>query len=104
MGEYKVCHIGELTEATPYRAEVEGRKLALVRIQERIYAITDTCSHEDVSLSDGEVDLEECALECWKHGSLFSLETGEALSLPATKSVETYKVTISGDDVFLVIE
>ncbi len=104
MGEYKVCHIRELTEATPYRAEVEGRKLALVRIQERIYAISDTCSHEDVSLSDGEVDLEECALECWKHGSLFSLETGEALSLPATKSVETYKVTISGDDVFLVIE
>tara|TARA_B100000700_G_scaffold64739_1_gene71447 strand:+ start:61 stop:375 length:315 start_codon:yes stop_codon:yes gene_type:complete len=104
MGEYKVCHIGELTEATPYRAEFEGRKLALVRIQERIYAISDTCSHEDVSLSDGEVDLEECALECWKHGSLFSLETGEALSLPATKSVETYKVTISGDDVFLVIE
>ena len=104
MGEYKVCHIRELTEATPYREEVEGRKLALVRIQERIYAISDTCSHEDVSLSDGEVDLEECALECWKHGSLFSLETGEALSLPATKSVETYKVTISGDDVFLVIE
>ena len=104
MGEYKVCHIGELTEATPYRADVEGRKFALVRIQERIYAISDICSHEDVSLSDGEVDLEECALECWKHGSLFSLETGEALSLPATKSVETYKVTISGDDVFLVIE
>ena len=55
-----------------------------------------------MSLSE-EVDIEECALECWKHGSLFSLETGEALSLPATKSVETYKVTISGDDVFLVI-
>ena len=56
-----------------------------------------------MSLSEGEVDIEECALECWKHGSLFSLETGEALSLPATKSVETYEVAVSGDDVFLVI-
>ena len=78
-------------------------KVALVMIQEKIYAINDICSHEDVSLSEGEVDIEECALECWKHGSLFSLETGEALSLPATKSVETYEVAVSGDDVFLVI-
>ncbi|SVD83361.1 uncharacterized protein METZ01_LOCUS436215, partial [marine metagenome] len=61
----------------------------MVLLNERIYALDDICSHEDVSLSEGEVDIDECALECWKHGSLFSLETGEALSLPATKSVKT---------------
>ncbi len=103
MKEYKICQIGELKEAVPYRAEMDGYKVALVMIQEKIYAINDICSHEDVSLSEGEVDIEECALECWKHGSLFSLKTGEALSLPATKSVETYEVTVSGEDVFLVI-
>ncbi|MEC7810513.1 MAG: non-heme iron oxygenase ferredoxin subunit [Actinomycetota bacterium] len=103
MEEYKICQIGELKEAVPYRAEIDGHKVALVMIQGKIYAINDVCSHEDVSLSEGEVDIEECALECWKHGSLFSLETGEALSLPATKSVETYEVAVSGDDVFLVI-
>ena len=103
MEEYKICQIGELKEAGPYRTEIDGHKVALVMIQGKIYAINDVCSHEDVSLSEGEVDIEECALECWKHGSLFSLETGEALSLPATKSVETYEVAVSGDDVFLVI-
>tara|TARA_Y100000590_G_scaffold4466_1_gene5956 strand:+ start:3745 stop:4059 length:315 start_codon:yes stop_codon:yes gene_type:complete len=103
MEEYKICQIGELKEAVPYRTEIDGHKVALVMIQGKIYAINDVCSHEDVSLSEGEVDIEECALECWKHGSLFSLETGEALSLPATKSVETYEVAVSGDDVFLVI-
>ncbi len=76
----------------------------MVLLNEKIYALDDTCSHEDVSLSEGEVDIDECALECWKHGSLFSLKTGEALSLPATKSVKTYEVHIIDNDVVLVTE
>ena len=95
MNELKICDLTDLEEAAPRRIEIEGKKLSIVLLNERIYALDDTCSHEDVSLSEGEVDIDECALECWKHGSLFSLETGEALSLPATKS---------DNDVVLVIE
>ena len=104
MNESKICDLTDLEEAAPRRIEIEGKKLSIVLLNERIYALDDTCSHEDVSLSEGEVDIDECALECWKHGSLFSLETGEALSLPATKSVKTYEVRIVDNDVVLVIE
>jgi len=104
MKELKICDLTDLEEATPRRIEIEGKKLSIVLLNERIYALDDTCSHEDVSLSEGEVDIDECALECWKHGSLFSLETGEALSLPATKSVKTYEVRSIDNDVVLVIE
>ena len=104
MYELKICDLTDLEEAAPRRIEIEGKKLSIVLLNERIYALDDTCSHEDVSLSEGEVDIDECALECWKHGSLFSLETGEALSLPATKSVKTYEVRIVDNDVVLVIE
>jgi len=104
MNELKICDLTDLEEATPRRIEIEGKNLSIVLLNERIYALDDTCSHEDVSLSEGEVDIDECALECWKHGSLFSLETGEALSLPATKSVKTYEVRIIDNDVVLVIE
>ena len=104
MNELKICDLTDLEEATPRRIEIEGKKLSIVLLNERIYALDDTCSHEDVSLSEGEVDIDECALECWKHGSLFSLETGEALSLPATKSVKTYEVRIIDNDVVLVVE
>ena len=104
MTELKICDLTDLEEAAPRRIEIEGKKLSIVLLNERIYALDDTCSHEDVSLSEGEVDIDECALECWKHGSLFSLETGEALSLPATKSVKTYEVRIVDNDVVLVIE
>ena len=104
MKELKICDLTDLEEAVPRCIEVEGKKLSLVLLNEKIYALDDICSHEDVSLSEGEVDIDECALECWKHGSLFSLETGEALSLPATKSVKTYEVHIIDNDVVLVTE
>lgn len=104
MKELKICDLTDLEEAVPRCIEVEGKKLAMVLLNEKIYALDDTCSHEDVSLSEGEVDIDDCALECWKHGSLFSLKTGEALSLPATKSVKTYEVHIIDNDVVLVTE
>jgi 3-phenylpropionate/trans-cinnamate dioxygenase ferredoxin subunit len=48
-----------------------------------------------VSLAEGLVDADECALECWRHGSLFSLETGEALTLPAIRPVPVYETSRS---------
>lgn len=104
MKELKICDLTDLEEAIPRCIEIEGKKLSVVLLKEKIYALDDTCSHEDVSLSEGEVDVDECTLECWKHGSLFSLETGEALSLPALRSVKTYEIYIIDNDVVLVTE
>ena len=47
---------------------------------------------QDISLSEGEVVADDHQLECWKHGSAFSLETGEPTSLPATQPVPVYEV------------
>jgi 3-phenylpropionate/trans-cinnamate dioxygenase ferredoxin subunit len=64
--------------------------VAVIRIGDDVYAIGDTCSHADVSLSEGELFCDLLELECWKHGSLFSIETGEPLTLPATQPVPVY--------------
>jgi len=40
-------------------------------------------------------------LECVKHGSAFSLETGCPNTLPATQPVAVYRVTVKGDEVFI---
>lgn len=77
----------------------EVHKICLVRIEEDFYAIGDTCSHADVSLSIGSVWDEECEIECWKHGSLFSLKTGEPTTFPATQPVPVYSVSRVGDDI-----
>jgi 3-phenylpropionate/trans-cinnamate dioxygenase ferredoxin subunit len=101
VSRVRVCGWSELADGTPRRVEVDGRAVALVRIGEQVHAIDDTCTHAEVSLSEGDVDLEECALECWKHGSLFDLRTGEALTLPALKPVAVHTVTVEGDEVLV---
>ena len=101
MSGVRVCGWSELADGTPRRVEVDGRAVAWVRIGEQVHAIDDTCTHAEVSLSEGDVDLEECALECWKHGSLFDLRTGEALTLPALKPVAVHTVTVEGDEVLV---
>lgn len=101
MSEVRACALSELADAVAHQVDVGGCPVALVRLGDTVYAIGDTCSHAEVSLAEGIVDTEECALECWKHGSLFSLESGEALTLPATRPVPIYVVRVDGDDVFV---
>ena len=64
-----------------------------------LHAVSDICSHQDVSLSEGEVD--DCAIECWLHGSRFDLRTGEPTGLPATRPIPVYRLAVEGDDVFV---
>tara|TARA_B100001765_G_C19472066_1_gene324544 strand:- start:899 stop:1225 length:327 start_codon:yes stop_codon:yes gene_type:complete len=101
MSEVRACALSELADAVAHKVDVGGCPVALVRLGDTVHAIGDTCSHAEVSLAEGMVDTDECALECWKHGSLFSLESGEALTLPATRPVPTYVVRVDGDDVFV---
>jgi len=99
----RLCRVDELEPGAARRFEVGPHRICLVRIGDDFYAIGDTCSHANVSLSEGEVDPGERDLECWKHGSRFSLETGEPDCLPATKPVPVYTVKVDGDDVYLEI-
>lgn len=101
MNAERLCALDELADGEARRFDVGDRRLAVVRLGDRVYAIGDRCTHADVSLSDGEVDPGECTLECPKHGSAFSLVTGEALSLPATRPSPVYRVTVVDGDVVL---
>jgi 3-phenylpropionate/trans-cinnamate dioxygenase ferredoxin subunit len=103
MSKHPVCRYDELAPNTARRVEVGGHAVAVVRIGDDVYAIGDVCSHQNISLSEGEIHADDKTIECWKHGSEFSLETGEALTLPATKAVPTYEVLVDGDDVVLVV-
>jgi 3-phenylpropionate/trans-cinnamate dioxygenase ferredoxin component len=99
----RLCSREDLEPGSARRFDVEGTRIALVRVHDDFYAVNDRCSHEDYSLSEGEVLQEECEIECWKHGSTFDLRTGAACSLPASKPVSVYQVKIEGDDVMVEI-
>ena len=85
-----VCPLAQLAPNSATRFDVGGRAIAVVRIGDDVYAIGDTCSHAAVSLSEGELWCDAKEIECWKHGSTFSLVTGEPQTLPATQPVPVY--------------
>jgi len=95
------CAVADVKPGTAARFDVAGHRLCVVHIGDEWYVIGDECSHEDYSLSEGDVWEEEREIECPKHGSMFSLETGEPKSLPATQPVPTYDVRVDGDDVIV---
>ena len=91
--------LADLVPGTARRIVVDGVPVALVRIGDDVYAIGDTCSHANVSLSEGEVWCDEREIECPKHGSTFSLTTGEPETLPATQPVPVFRTEVDGDTV-----
>ncbi|MCY7325386.1 MAG: non-heme iron oxygenase ferredoxin subunit [Microbacteriaceae bacterium] len=100
MAAIKVCAETDLEVGAAVRVVIDGLPIALVRDSAGdIYAIGDTCTHGDISLSEGFV--EDDTLECWAHGSKFSLKSGKPITLPAYEPVPVYTVTIEGGEVFI---
>jgi len=85
-----VCKFDDIESGTAKRFDVNGTPVAVVRIDDEVFAIGDICSHANVSLSDGEVWCDTKQLECPRHSSSFSLLTGVPETLPATQPVPVY--------------
>lgn len=101
--EERLCSVGDVASGEARQFVLGNLTLAVVRLDDAWYAIGDTCTHQKVSLAEGDVLADTREIECWKHGSCFSLETGEPSSLPATRPVPVYDIRIDDDDVMVVI-
>lgn len=99
-----VCRFDELASGDVRRVEVDGVAVAVVRIEESVYAIGDVCTHQNVSLSGGEVWCDELELECPKHGSPFNLETGVPSALPATRPVPVFRAGVVDGEVVVIVD
>ena len=98
----RVCSVNDLPKVGAVQVEVAGKRVAIVRDSAGdIHAIDDTCSHANVSLSEGDVEGGE--IECWLHGSRFDLRSGKPTGIPATSPIAVYPVTIDGDDAFVAV-
>ena len=99
----KLCDVDSLDSEAIATANIEGRQVAYARIGDDWFAIDDTCSHAKVSLAEGFLESDDKTIECPMHGALFSLETGEALTLPAIKPVSSHKIEVVDSEVFVTI-
>ncbi|MFC9772749.1 MULTISPECIES: non-heme iron oxygenase ferredoxin subunit [unclassified Pseudarthrobacter] len=95
-----VCSANDIKVKQALRILIDDYPVAVVRdSMGDIHAIGDTCSHADISLSEG--DVEGCAIECWGHGSQFDLRSGQPLQLPAYEPVPVFAIELDGDDVYV---
>jgi nitrite reductase/ring-hydroxylating ferredoxin subunit len=96
-----VAKFSELESGTAHKVMVDGVPVAVVRIEDEVFAIADTCSHADISLSLGMVWCETKQIECIKHGSAFNLVTGQPDTFPATQPVVVYSAKVVNDEVIV---
>jgi len=87
----------ELIDGKPKRIEVNGKAVCVARLGSEVFAVADTCTHSDASLSEG--DISDGKIECWLHGAEFDLRTGAAITLPATEALEVFKVIQEGKQI-----
>lgn len=102
MAQIRVAPLAEFPDGVGLRVEVGEHRVALFKVGSEVYAIGDRCSHAEASLAEGEVF--DTEVECPRHGSEFSLRTGEPGSLPATHPVPVYKVDVVDGIVYLEID
>ena len=93
------CPLEALPPGASFRLDGEN-PIAVFRTDNgEIFAIDDTCTHQDASLSDGWLD--GCEVECPLHSSRFDLRTGEVDAPPAKRPVRTHRVVVEGGTVLV---
>jgi len=96
----RICPVDDIKKGKAIRVKLGDEAIAIVRTPSgEVKAINDKCSHGEVSLSEGFVD--DTTIECWAHGAKFSLETGDALTLPAFEAVSVYPIIIEDNTIYL---
>src|SRR5438309_12095962 len=100
----EVCPLEELPPGGMRLVEWEDLEIGVFNCAGAVYAIEDRCSHDDGPLVEGELDQEECTIECPRHGSLFDLKTGKPKTLPAYVPVDTFPVIVANDMIRLEVD
>jgi 3-phenylpropionate/trans-cinnamate dioxygenase ferredoxin subunit len=98
----KIATVGELSPGQYKSLEIGDERIALFNIDGKFYALKDMCTHDGGILTGGT--LKGYIIECPRHGAQFDVRTGAVVRLPAYVGVETYSVSVEGNDIFISLE
>ncbi len=88
-----VAELSEIGNGERLFLEIDGNNLVVFNIAGKIFAISDTCSHDDNPLGDGEIN-DDLEVVCPRHGARFNIKNGKAVSMPATVDIPAFPVRI----------
>jgi 3-phenylpropionate/trans-cinnamate dioxygenase ferredoxin subunit len=99
-----ICPLEALPPGAKRLVEFEDLEIGVMNCAGEIFAIEDRCSHDDGELVEGELDPDDCTIECPRHGSRFDLRTGKPVNLPAYVPVDTFPVSVEGGVIRVEVE
>src|SRR3954454_1735332 len=96
---YSVAKVADLAPGEMMYVEVgpDDEPICLINLAGEFFALNDCCTHEEASLSDGEITGDE--IECPLHGGSFEIRTGMPTSFPVVVPAKMYPVQIEGDTI-----
>ncbi len=97
----RVAKKSEIPSDTGYCVEVEGREVALFKVEDQVYAIDQICPHAGGPLAEG--GLHGTAVTCPWHGWDFDVTNGKCSFNPAIQQ-PVYKVRVEGDEVYVALD
>jgi len=97
----KVAEKDELNTGDRKSFIIDDIPALLVCVGDNYYAIEDVCTHDGQPLTDGPI--EDCSIVCPRHGAKFDLKDGTALCMPATEPVQTMKVDVRYDGIYVEV-
>jgi 3-phenylpropionate/trans-cinnamate dioxygenase ferredoxin subunit len=103
MAEFiRVATVEEVPRGTRKRFFLDDQPLVLLNVDGDYFCIADVCTHDGGPLGEGE--LYDHEIECPRHGALFDIRTGAALTFPATVPTAVYRVHVENGDILVASE
>jgi anthranilate 1,2-dioxygenase ferredoxin subunit len=95
----QLCHLADVNEDEPFRAEIDGFAYAVFKVGEMIFVTADLCTHGPGLLSEGYV--EDCQIECPFHQGKFDLRTGMPTEPPCEVPIRTWTPVVRDGAIFI---
>lgn len=77
----------------------DGKRIAVCNVEGEIFAVDDTCTHDDGPLGEGKLDGH--AIVCPRHGAKFDVRDGSVLQMPAVVPIKAYETKISDGKIWI---
>ncbi len=98
-GYVTVAKTADIAPGTVRVFQVDRQDVAIANVNGEFYAFADVCTHDGGPVAEGELDVEECEIECPRHGARFDIVTGAVRSMPAVVPLPVYPLIVEGDKI-----
>lgn len=95
----RVSNVNELKEKELKQFKYDRYDIIIYKNKGKYNVFENKCSHEDYPLIDGYID--DCVIECAKHGARFNTETGDVLCMPAAVPIKVFKTKIEDNALYV---